>query len=220
MQTMNSVFFKIRLRSFSMSFEAWKSFFEWGGVGLGLFTLLFTAAALICANEINAEQEERLMQFEKDLIVAKTELAKAQEAAAIAQRQVASVATIELMHQGPRMVLDAKSFLSMLEEKPKANSIIQYEANDEEAHGLATQLQELLKTAGWNVAKPKPLKGIKVPFSKPDLGIRMEFGQTNKETEFALQSAIGLALGGGALISEGNASLPPNTFLILIGPKP
>jgi len=72
-----------------VSVEAWKSFFDAATVILLFLTFLAGAGVLLTGNVINRRQESKLHQFDKDLTIAKTGLAKQQERAATAEGLIA-----------------------------------------------------------------------------------------------------------------------------------
>src|SRR5215469_12992487 len=79
----------------SMTVEGAKSIFDWGTVILAFLTFAFGAGVLITGNIINKQQAEKQRQFDKDLTSAKeqlvassTEMAKQQERAATAEKEL------------------------------------------------------------------------------------------------------------------------------------
>lgn len=74
------------VKTFLMSTEAWKAFFDWGTVVLIGFTFVFGAGALITGKILSDRQDEQLRQFDKDMTDAKVGLATQQERAANAER--------------------------------------------------------------------------------------------------------------------------------------
>jgi hypothetical protein len=138
----------------SMSLDAWKSFFDIGGVLLLALTFLFGAGALITSRKINDLQSAKLREFDKDLTDAKTELGKQQERAAKAEKQ--------LIEQGPRTHLLYGKRRDRIIERLKPFSGQKAEIRyctvsfnqyfiDNDTMGVAMLLGDILAKAGWSV---------------------------------------------------------------------
>jgi hypothetical protein len=135
-----------------ISLEAWKSFFEWGGVGLLALTFVFGAGALIVNSRIAAIQNEKIRQFEKDLTSARTELGAQQTRAATAERSL-----LELKERiKPRHLTDQQSvdFINALKAVPNGKIKIGYTAGaGDEGFLLMQQLLPLFDKAGWEAPR-------------------------------------------------------------------
>jgi predicted negative regulator of RcsB-dependent stress response len=68
-----------------VSLEAWKTFFEIGGVILLFLTFVFGAGVLFTSTRINERQAKQLRQFDSDLTQARTALSVQEERAAKAE---------------------------------------------------------------------------------------------------------------------------------------
>ena len=73
-----------------MSVEGLKAVFDIAAVVLLFFTFAAGAGVLITGNIIDGRQKEKLRQFDNDLTIAKSDLAKQQERAATAEARIAS----------------------------------------------------------------------------------------------------------------------------------
>jgi hypothetical protein len=75
-----------------MSPESFKSLFEWIGVGLLLLTFVAGYGVLHFGSQVDAQKDEHLRQFDKELTGAKKELGKQEERAANAEKALKDVA--------------------------------------------------------------------------------------------------------------------------------
>jgi hypothetical protein len=123
--------------------EAAKTVCEGTGVVLILLSFVSGCGALFASRRIDAAQKERLGKFDQDLIAAKTELAKQQQRAALAERELLELQT----YQQPR-VLTKEQFdaIQTLRGKYSAINVAFDSAEDSEMY--ATQIAVALQAAG------------------------------------------------------------------------
>lgn len=226
-----------------MTVEFWKSLFDGFAVVLLFLTFVAGAGALITGRIINQRQEATLRQFDADLTKARTDLASQQERAAQAEKQLLDVA----QRQAPRFV-PSHALSAMLKGKASGTVRIMYQPNDPEAYWYAFSLMGELHDGGWIVPSlPEPIPSDLMPrtpgFTDRDMQIISDF---QKRFPDAMRVGVGAGLTilahslqedqpadrpykvlTGALKSlkllngyRMDINLPPDHFVLVVGPKP
>jgi len=140
-----------------MSLEAWKFFFEVGGVVLLLFTFAFGAGALIVNNRLNAVQAKELREFRIKFEEEQQKTAEAQKALAEAQLELQKIT--EYVATPRRIVLDSRNH-DEASRRPKLKELQKYAGTealvmpipgDNEAKTLTNDIGFVLQQAGWKV---------------------------------------------------------------------
>jgi hypothetical protein len=176
----NKSLVQLRLRSASVSVEAWKSMFDVAAVVLLFFTFAAGFGVLITGNIINKRQEKKLRQFDHDIIKAKSDLnaqvgqvatlqKNASDAQAAQQRveldlekqrertAKAETSLLEVSKRQTARHIENHSVSEALKGKPTGSVIIWYQSNDPEAYWFAFQIMGELNRAGWKVPMPMPI---------------------------------------------------------------
>jgi hypothetical protein len=166
------------------------------------------------------------------------------------KRAEAEKALLELQRRQGQRLLDHTKFLETLRGKPKGKVELLYPANETEPYLFADQIRRWLGPgdagdgAGWVVTGPTPLPpqgGIVRGSDLESAPAAVRFGATQGQIGIvtgaprptgspipfddstalgALQKALSES-GAGALVTTwGIASMPPHTFVVIVGPKP
>jgi len=203
-----------------MSVEWWKSIFDWSAVIFIGGSFVTGAGALITGNIIAKRQESRLHKFDKDLTDARIELGKQQERAANAEMELEKIRK----RQEPRGV-PVDMLVGILKSVPPPSPgkvLVEYSEGSPETSAFTNTLWTLALQRVWNVSKPK---GVPVPMtpSGSTLGnseITLVMPDLNHQPLYAkaLWQAF-TAMGVRGLGAVRDQKLPPDTVLILIGPR-
>jgi hypothetical protein len=195
-----------------MNIEWWNSFFQWGSVALIAVTFIFGAGALWTSNQINAHQTERLVALE-------TDLAKAQERAALAEASV-----LELRQKmSPRHLSDAQE--AHLIEKLKefggqSVAVVEYGLS-REASDFSKEIEATLKQAGWTTKVTGIMSGVEQP-----AGVLILVAKYQPEVPAAgaLANALQtIGVEGVRYSFDGGFRpdpIPKGSILLFVGPKP
>jgi hypothetical protein len=223
-----------------MTVEGLKIVFDWTAVILLFLTFAAGVGVLITGNIINERQQQQLRQFDKDLTGAKTEVGKQQERAANADARVAglekeaAVAKTEMAEQQERA---AKAELALLNLKnalkdrtiapdqkaklvklltggPNGPIMIVWTSTDTDAFALARQIEDVLRSSGWNNVSVAQSMGT----DAVGLSIAVHDYKTAPAYAVLVQRAFGSA--GITLESQQYPNFPPEEVRILIGHKP
>jgi predicted negative regulator of RcsB-dependent stress response len=219
-----------------MQLEAWKTFFEIGGVTLLFFTFVFGSGAYLTTNRLNQRQAAQLREFDKQLTDAKTKLGRQQERAANADARVAGLETeasnakLEMAKQQTRAA-NAETALLELQQRLAHRRISQSDhdklvaslrpfrgaavqlskVGDAEAAQFADDLLAVLHDAGWSVSLH--ISGIVVP---PTYGLLYSVDESTPAGH-----ALAVALRRLPTANVRPATLtPPFVASIFVGLKP
>jgi hypothetical protein len=198
---------------------------------------------LITGNVINERQGEKLRKFDSDLTGAKSELAIQQERAAKAEQMLLEVAKKQ---QG--RLIENHALQKALDGKATGTVTIWYQPNDPEAYWFAFSLMVEISSGGWKVPSlPEPIPANTIPrtpgFSDEEMQHIAVFEQRFPD---AMRAGVGSGLtilarsiqddqpaeGAYRVLTDAlsslklmngrrlDISLPPDNFILVVGPKP
>jgi hypothetical protein len=185
------------------------------------------------ANQQTKKLESDNLKLQANVATLEKDAAEARTKQAQAETMLANI----VKRQNPR-ILDSKTFLEKLKDKPKARVEIMYQENEPEPFGLAVQIRRWLGEgvngdgAGWDVPDPKPISPEWLPPNVPTnmplassyltiWGLTVVTSKSWKGEDDDAMGALMVALmaSGISFIRMVNPKLPPDLFVIVIGPK-
>jgi hypothetical protein len=194
-----------------MSLEGWKAFFEVGGVILLFLTFVFGAGALITSNRINAVQDERLREFDKQLTDAQNALTAQKERAANADARVAGLeaeaANAKAAQQGVQLELAKQQEKTATAER----ALLELQERVQPRH-LTTKQKTDIKIA--LESSPPQNVGVQVFIGTPDgIPFSIEIIEAINSAGWTAthkgQSALGGQIRGLALLMADTKHPPP-----------
>ena len=213
-----------RLRMSSMSLEAWKTMFEYGGVMLLFFTFVFAAGAVITTNRINRVQAAELREF-------RSRIETEQQKTALAQKEKAE-AQLKLDQWLAKKVIarfaEPAEFEPLKRFHQNIRARVLYKEGDGEAFMYAQTILSMLSGIGWKVPKVSiptrthpaagnegnPIIGTYVLAKHRPHGAEAIKQLQLPVSERSLPSVLSGAVKG--MLLE-NRSMPENDFVIVIG---
>jgi hypothetical protein len=202
-----------------MTIEAWKSFFEYGGVILLFLTFVFGAGAVIAANRINRAQARELRDFQLRIEGEQQKTAEAQKEAAQAQLALSQSLFAFARRAGDR-VLDSGKFIDGLKDKPKRTVEIWCRPDDTEAERFSEDILRAVMSVGWPAS-------VRV-FNLNDVLGKMSLGKVAGITVFSRDAADqrvftplllqGLRFGGQA-VGTTAPELAKDTIVVVVGTR-
>jgi hypothetical protein len=201
-----------------MNVEFWNSVFQWGSVALIAITFVFGAGALWTSNRINKRQTGRLVALEKDLTDAKASLAKQQERAANAERQL-----LELQERARPRTLDPHVRSALIENLrlggfgDRSIDIEHVAGSAIEPAKFAKELIDTFREAGWKAAITDGF----ISFGAPPVGLslRVPDAYGGSEKAFALAGAFESA-GLSMPITRDKTMKEAGQVTLVVGLKP